>query len=156
MHRKITITQKSSDIDVFEVEKQEGQRKRLSKTRSNIIGEEVFLWAGGVGFKFQVDTDQKTISIFPLYREYSDNFEDNFNEDEFEDNDYETDDYETDDYDPEGCTFDSVIIGDYDVEDEENDDDEEFDNDEESDDDEEKLNFEIEGEATLITLRCKR
>ncbi|WP_457918510.1 hypothetical protein [Candidatus Lokiarchaeum ossiferum] len=69
--RDIIIFQELEDFWEFEVVS-EGEQRRISKTRSIVIGGILYLWAGNVGFQFSINPNLLSVQILPIYREIDD------------------------------------------------------------------------------------
>lgn len=72
MSREIIIMQELEDFWEFEVVS-EGERKRISKTKSIVIGGVLYLWAGNIGFQFSINPTQLSVEILPIFREIDEN-----------------------------------------------------------------------------------
>ncbi len=91
-----------------------GNRKKESKRRSRIIGEEFTQFAGPIGFNFEVNSSKRFILIKAI-KSNEDEDEDDYEEDE---DNYEEEEDE-DDYEEEHIQIDSIGLGEWDEDEEE-------------------------------------
>ena len=66
--RNIIIFQELEDFWEFEVVS-DGEQRRISKTKSIVIGGDLYLWAGNVGFQFCISPNLLSVEILPIFRE---------------------------------------------------------------------------------------